>query len=55
MSALFSATFSFIFVAFIVAALIGHALLIEAVLRPFFASLAKGRSPAPTSPELVIR
>jgi|tagenome__1003787_1003787.scaffolds.fasta_scaffold20691848_2 hypothetical protein len=55
MSALFSVTFAFIFVTFITAALIGHALLIEALLRPFFASPARRGPPTATSPELAIR
>ena len=37
MSALFSFAFTGIFVAFVVAAIVGHALLIGALLRPFFA------------------
>ena len=52
MSALFSVTFSFIFLAFIAAALIGHVLLLEAVLRPFFAGPAQRRAPTPISREL---
>jgi hypothetical protein len=36
MSALFSIVFTGIFAAFIIAALVGHALLIGALLRPFF-------------------
>jgi hypothetical protein len=55
MSALFSMTFVFIFVAFIAAALIGHALLIEAILRPFFESPARRSPQIPTSPALAIR
>jgi len=39
MSALFSFAFTGIFVAFVIAAIIGHALLIGALLRPFFARL----------------
>jgi hypothetical protein len=37
MSALFSFAFNGIFVAFVIAAVIGHVLLIGALLRPFFA------------------
>ena len=37
MSVLFSFAFTAIFVAFVLAAVVGHALLIGALLRPFFA------------------
>jgi hypothetical protein len=54
MSALFSFAFTGIFVAFVIAAIIGHALLIGALLRPFFARLEltpillwHGRRPQP--------
>ena len=40
MTELFSITFAAIFVAFGVAALVGHALLAEALVRPFFGKLA---------------
>lgn len=40
MSMLFSYAFSGIFLAFVVAAIIGHALLIEALVRPFFGRVA---------------
>jgi hypothetical protein len=40
MTTLFSLTFSAIFLAFAVAAIIGHVLLIEALVRPFFARIA---------------
>lgn len=40
MSMLFSYAFSAIFLAFIVAAIIGHVLLIDALLRPFFGRVA---------------
>jgi hypothetical protein len=36
MSAVFSIAFTAIFVAFVIAAIIGHVLLIGALLRPFF-------------------
>ena len=50
MSVLFSVTFAFIFVTFIAAALVGHALLIEALLRPFFASPARRGPPHSDQP-----
>jgi hypothetical protein len=40
MTTLFSLTFSAVFLAFVVAALVGHALLIEALVRPFFGRIA---------------
>jgi len=40
MSTLFSFAFSAIFLTFIVAALMGHVLLIEALARPFFGRVA---------------
>jgi len=40
MSTLFSFAFSAIFLTFIVAAFIGHVLLIEALVRPFFGRVA---------------
>ena len=40
MTTLFSLTFSAVFMAFVVAAIVGHALLIEALVRPFFARIA---------------
>jgi len=40
MSSLFSIAFTGIFIAFIVAAIFGHALLIGALLRPFFGRFA---------------
>ena len=53
MTALFSFTFTGIFVAFGVAAIVGHALLIEALVRPFFARLASPRQlPARPAPLL---
>ncbi len=46
MTTLFSIAFTGIFIAFIVAAVLGHVLLIEAYARPFFARLAVAK-PAP--------
>jgi hypothetical protein len=46
MSALFSIAFTGLFVAFGVAAVIGHILLAEALVRPFFAKLATAKRPA---------
>ena len=40
MTELFSVTFTGIFVLFGVAVLVGHALLVEALVRPFFGKLA---------------
>jgi hypothetical protein len=45
---LFSFVFAAVFLTFIIAALIGHALLIEALVRPFFARLALARAPVLT-------
>ena len=46
MTELFSVTFTGIFVLFGVAALVGHALLAEALVRPFFGKLAVRKQPA---------
>ena len=46
MTDLFSVTFIGIFVVFGVAALIGHVLLAEALVRPFFGKLAMTKQPA---------
>ena len=40
MTTLFSLSFGFVFFAFFVAAIVGHALLIEALVRPFFGRVA---------------
>ena len=40
MTTLFSLTFSAVFMAFVVAAIVGHALVIEALVRPFFGRVA---------------
>jgi len=40
MTTLFSLSFGAVFFAFFVAAIVGHALLIEALVRPFFARVA---------------
>jgi hypothetical protein len=40
MATLFSVAFTGIFLAFVIAAIVGHALLIEAAVRPFFGRLA---------------
>ena len=37
---LFSFVFTAVFLTFVIAAILGHALLIEALVRPFFARLA---------------
>jgi len=53
---LFSLVFTAIFLAFIVAAIVGHALLIDALVRPFFGRDALARIPALTSnPALTAR
>jgi len=43
---LFSLVFGAIFLTFILAALVGHALLIEAAVRPFFGRVLLARAPA---------
>ena len=45
MSTLFSFAFGAIFLAFIVAVLVGHVLVIEALVRPFFGRLAVSKRP----------
>ena len=45
---LFSFVFTAIFLAFVIAAILGHALLIEALVRPFFAKLTFTRAPVLT-------
>ena len=49
MTELFSVTFTAIFVVFGVAALVGHALLAEALVRPFFGRLTVTTQPATNS------
>jgi predicted cupin superfamily sugar epimerase len=51
MATLFSIVFTGIFIAFIVAAVLGHALLIGAYVRPFFARLTIAK-PAPLPSQL---
>lgn|GEM_PF-2852022 len=51
MTTLFSLTFGAVFFAFFVAVIVGHALLIEALVRPFFARLAVRQLPG--SPALL--
>ena len=46
MTELFSVTFTAIFVIFGVVALVGHALLAEALVRPFFGRLSARKHPA---------
>ena len=46
MSVVFSMLFGCLFLAFLVAAVIGHALVIEALARPFFGKL-RGSRPKP--------
>ncbi len=53
MTTLFSFAFGGIFLAFIVAAIIGHALLIEALVRPFFATRALTNGSALTTNRLL--
>ena len=53
MSDLFSVTFTAIFVVFGVAAIVGHALLAEALIRPFFGRLAVTKQPATNSGALM--
>ena len=54
MSGLFSFAFAGIFLIFIFAAIIGHVLLVEALVRPFFSSgLAGANSPALVSSTLL--
>lgn len=52
MSSLFSILFAGLFVSFVIAAIIGHALVIEALVRPFFGKLtaANPRATAHNSP-----
>ena len=45
MTTLFSFAFSGIFLAFVAAAIIGHVLLIEALVRPFFGRVALASGP----------
>jgi hypothetical protein len=47
MFTLFSILFAAIFTAFVAAAIVGHIMLIDALLRPFFAKLASVQRPAP--------
>ena len=46
MSSLFSIAFTGIFLAFVIAAIVGQALVIEALVRPFFGRLAQASRPA---------
>ena len=46
MTTLFSFGFSAIFLAFVVAAIVGHALLAEALVRPFFGKHLARKQPA---------
>jgi hypothetical protein len=43
---LFSLVFGALFLTFVLAAIVGHALLIEAAVRPFFGGLLLARAPA---------
>ena len=45
---LFSFVFTAIFLAFVIAAILGHVLLIEALVRPFFARAGLPRAPVLT-------
>lgn len=47
MFTLFSIGFAAIFMAFVIAAIVGHIMLIDALLRPFFARLAFSQRLAP--------
>lgn len=47
MFTLFSIGFAIIFTAFVAAAIVGHVMLLDALLRPFFAKLAFGQRLAP--------
>ncbi|MEA2877672.1 MAG: hypothetical protein QOF14_2868 [Hyphomicrobiales bacterium] len=53
MTTLFSLSFGAVFFAFVVAALVGHALLIEALVRPFFAKVALANRQAPATNSLL--
>ena len=53
MTGLFSVTFTAIFVVFGVAAIVGHALLAEALVRPFFGTLAATKQPVTSSGALM--
>ena len=55
MTELFSVTFTAIFVVFGVAALVGHALLAEALVRPFFGKLPVRKQPATSGALLASR
>ena len=50
MTTLFSITFTGIFIAFVIAAVVGHVLLIEAYVRPFFGRLAIANRPSRLAP-----
>ena len=45
---LFSVVFTALFLSFMIAAIVGHALLIEAMARPFFGRVLLARVPAPS-------
>ena len=53
MTTLFSFAFSGLFLAFIVAAVLGHVLLIDALMRPFFGRTALGSQPLATKSSLL--
>jgi hypothetical protein len=55
MTTLFSFGFTALFFAFAVAAIAGHALLIEALVRPFFGRVALPSRPAPATSSLRAR
>ena len=53
MTTLFSFVFSAVFLMFIVAALVGHALLIQALVRPFFGTAALRNRSMPSQSNLL--
>lgn len=55
MTELFSVTFTGIFVVFGVAALVGHVLLVQALVRPFSGKLTSRKQPAMSGTLLVSR
>lgn len=55
MATLFSFAFSGLFLAFVVAAIIGHILLIDALVRPFFGGVALKSRSVPTRSGLLPR
>lgn len=53
MTTIFSFVFGVVFLAFIIAAIVGHALLLGAYVRPFFGKLSIAKRPLPSRSRLV--